>query len=189
MDRIKLTHAVLARIDALGISPAAVLRQARVPHTLFQQDRVFVTTAQWIALWEALESFITDPAFGLKLASTFQGEPYDPLAITALSAASFHAALRKVARYKRLFSAEDIRIVQHGTAWDVDVVWLASHTAPPPLLIDATLAHVVSVGQRGTGQALLLSGWSCDAQRCTARCTRRIFSVRSTSARIATCCS
>lgn len=153
MDRIRITHAIVARLETLGISPAAVLRQARLPHTLLEQERVFVSTAQWFAMWQALESFVADPAFGLKLSSATQGEPYDPLAITALSTSSFHGALIKMARYKRLFSAEDIRITNHGNEWAIEVEWLAANN-PPPLLIDASLAHVMNVGQQGTGRKL-----------------------------------
>jgi AraC-like DNA-binding protein len=154
MDRIRITHTVYERFKALGIPPLAVLRQAGLPLTLFQQQRVFVTTAQWFALWRALEPYIDDPAFGLKLANLSHGEPYDALSIIALSAPSFYGALSKMARYKRLFSAEDMRVRKQGEAWSVEVLWLAGGEPAPPLLIDATFAHIISVGQRGTGRGL-----------------------------------
>lgn len=155
MDRIRVPHTALARLAALGISPTAVLHQAHLPPMLLEQERVFVTTAQWFALWTALELWTDDPALGLKLARQLEGTPYDPLTITALSAPSFYAALQKVARYKRLFSAEDVRLTQHDRLWSVELVWLATEQPAPPLLIDSAFAHVVEVGQRGTGRRLL----------------------------------
>lgn len=154
MDQIRLTYSVPARLKALGISPANILRRAHLPPTLFQQGRIVVTTAQWFALWQALATSVDDPAFGLKLSRMVKDEPYDSLAITALSAPSFQAALHKVARYKRLFSAEDIHLTHHGSASCVEVVWIATEKPPPPLLIDATFSHLIELGQRGTGQPL-----------------------------------
>lgn len=154
MDRIRITHAVPARLKALGISPADILRQAHLPLTLFQQERVVVTTAQWFALWDALETCANEPAFGLKISSQLRGTPYDPLAITALSASSFHTALNKVARYKRLFSVEDIRLVEQGSVWSIEAVWLATEKPLSPLLIDTTFSHLVELGQCGAGRML-----------------------------------
>jgi AraC-like DNA-binding protein len=154
MDRIRVSHTAVARLTALGISPTDILRQAHLPPTLFQQERVFVTTAQWFALWAALETWIDDPAFGFKIAHQLEGTPYDPLTITALSAPSFYAGLHKVARYKRLFSSEDMRLTRQGHLWTVELVWLATEQPAPSLLIDLAFAHVVELGQRGTGQML-----------------------------------
>lgn len=154
MDRIRITHTVYERFKALGVQPLPILRQAGLPPTLFQQQRVFVTTAQWFAIWQALEQHIDDPAFGLKLTNLRQREPYDPLSIVALSAPSFYEGLSKVSRYKRLFSAEDIRIRDQGEAWSVEVLWLASNDRPPPLLIDMVFSHLISLGQRGARRDL-----------------------------------
>jgi AraC-like DNA-binding protein len=154
MDRIRITHTIYERFKALGIPPSAILRQAGLPPALFQQKRVFVTTAQWFALWQALEPYIDDPGFGLKLTNLIQHEPYEPLSITALSAPSFYGALSKVARYKRLFSAEDICMREQGNVWSVEVLWLATADPVPPLLLDAVFSHIISLGQRGTGRDL-----------------------------------
>lgn len=153
-DRIKLSYATLARLQADGFPVADILRRAHLPPNLFQQTPLVVTTAQWFALWEVLDSYIDDPGFGLKLPGTLQSEPYDVLTITALSAAFFHDALTKIARYKRLFSAEDILLTRYGSEWHVEGVWLATEQPPPPRLIDMSFAHIVGVGQRGTGQPL-----------------------------------
>lgn len=154
MDQITISRSVVAQFHALGIAPTDVLRQARLPHTLFAQERIQVSPAQWFALWQALAEMNCDPALGLKLPYVLDGMPYDPLMITALSAPSFHAALAKVARYKRLFSVEDIRVVDHGSRWAIEVVWLASADPAPALLIDVAFAHILAVGRRGTGHAL-----------------------------------
>lgn len=154
MDQITIPRSVVAQFHVLGIAPTDVLRQARLPQTLFAQERILVSPAQWFALWHAIEEINRDPALGLKLPFVLDGIPYDPLLITALSAPSFHAALAKVARYKRLFSFEDIRVVNQGSRWGIEAVWLASEEPAPALLIDVAFAHILDVGRRGTGRTL-----------------------------------
>lgn len=154
MNQITIPRSVVAQFHALGIAPTDVLRQARLPQTLFAQERILVSPAQWFALWQALAEINGDPALGLKLPTMLDGLPYDPLSITALSAPSFHAALAKVARYKRLFSVEDIRVMDQGSRWAIEAVWLASEQPAPALLVDVAFAHILAVGRRGTGRAL-----------------------------------
>ncbi len=55
-------------------------------------------------------------------------------------------------RYKRLFSAKDLRLTRQGEVWSVDVVWRVMEQPPPLLLTDSTFAYVVELGQRGTGR-------------------------------------
>ena len=154
MDQIRITHLMPTRLAALGIAPTDMLRRARLPQTLFQQERVVVSTAQWFALWRVIDQINDDPAFGLKLPQAVLGGSFDPLTITALSARSFYEGLTKIARYKRLFCSEEIRIVEQDNAWNIEVVWLAAQEPAPPLLIDSMFSSFVELGRRGTGQAL-----------------------------------
>lgn len=154
MDQIRITRTVPAQLEALGIAPAEVLRRAHLPETLLEQERVLVTTAQWFALWHAFEAINTDPEIGLKVANFKGSWPYDPLWITALSAPTFHTALTKIARYKRLFSTENIYIEHHGDVWHVGVSWYTTRQPTPPLLTDLTFACFVNLGERGAGWKL-----------------------------------
>lgn len=154
MDQIRITRFLPAWFEETGISPTEILRQARLPQNLFQQDRIVVSTAQWFALWHALEEINDDPALGLKLGSNIQLELANPLSITALSAHSFYEALTKMARYKRLFCSEDIRIVEQDEGWSIEAVWIATQEPAPALLIDSMFASFIDLGRRGTGREL-----------------------------------
>lgn len=154
MDRIRITRTVPAQLEALGIVPADILRRARLPQTLFEQSRVLVTTEQWFALWQAFAEINTDPAIALKIARFEGSGPYDPLWITALSAPTFHAAVSKIAHFKRLFSTENISLTQQGDLWNVSVGWSTTKEPTPPLLVDLAFACFINLGLRGAGWML-----------------------------------
>ena len=154
MDEISIPYRIRQSFEALGIEPTKVLQQARLPQNLFQQERLVVTTAQWLALWNAVASLNDDPALGLKIRRLLEGGPYDPLLITALSAQSFHAALNKVVRYKRLFAFEEIRIQEYNGEWMIEVRQPGTTEPVPSLLVDSTFVCIVDIAQRGTGRSV-----------------------------------
>lgn len=154
MDQIRITRFLPIWFEETGISPTEILRQARLPQNLFQQERIVVNTAQWFALWEALDQLNDDPALGLKLGSNVQVELANPLSITALSARSFYDALTKMARYKRLFCSEDIKITEQNEGWAIEAVWIATREPAPTLLIDSMFASFIDLGRHGTGRHL-----------------------------------
>jgi hypothetical protein len=56
-DRFKAAKAFWIGLGKIGLTPAAVLRQARLPATLYDGEKNLVTTAQFFALWRAVASF------------------------------------------------------------------------------------------------------------------------------------
>jgi len=93
---------------------------------------------------------------GLKLASNRHGrvELADPASLAALSARAFHEGLTKMARYKRLFCSEDLRLLLDQADWHLDAVWHAAHEPTPQLLTDSMFAAWLELGRRGTGQEI-----------------------------------
>jgi AraC-like DNA-binding protein len=154
MDRIRIAYGLVSRFEKFGISPADVLRQAGLPLALFEQERIVVTTAQWFVLWKAIATLNNDPSLGLWLGNDATVEQFNPLLIAALSARSFHEALTKMARYKRLFCPEDLGVMEQDDAWIIEAVFLATPEPPPPLLIDSMFASFIALGLRGTGHQL-----------------------------------
>jgi AraC-like DNA-binding protein len=154
MDRIKVPSLASAHLETLGISTLTLLQQAHLPLTLLHQERTVLNTRQWFAIWRALEEITSDPALGLKIGSEIPIERFDPIYIAAVCARSFHEALSNVARYKQQFCAENMRIVEHGDTWHIDVVWTSTLEQVPALLIDGMFASHMTLGQRGSGQPL-----------------------------------
>ncbi len=153
-DAIPLPAVLWRRLPALGIAPAALLRQAGLPARLLSETRPKVTTVGFFALWRALEQLDTDPAFGLRLASEASADQFDVASIAAMHAPTFGEALQKLARYKRLVCPEEVQF--QATTREVGVAfrWWLSNDAPPARLIDACLASCLVLGRQGTGTEL-----------------------------------
>jgi hypothetical protein len=68
-DRFKAANAFWIGLGKIGLTPAAVLSQARLPLTVYDGKKNLVTTAQFFALWRAVGELSADPAAGLKIAT------------------------------------------------------------------------------------------------------------------------
>ncbi len=153
-NRFRVSSSLPRRLEELGLSPEAVLRQAGLPMGLFNQEKILVSTEEFFALYRGIAEASNDPSFGLKLGTEERVERYDPIKIAALSARSFRDAVQRLARYKQLTCPEEIRLVERGNECVVQFVWLLAHEKEPPLLVDLCFAWIVGIGRRGTGRPL-----------------------------------
>ena len=153
-NRFRVSSTLPCRLEELGLSPEAVLRQAGLPIGLFSQEKNLVSTEEFFALYRGIAETSNDPAFGLKLGTEERVERYDPIKIAALSARSFRDAVERLARYKQLTCPEEIRVVERGNECAIQFVWLLAHEKEPPLLVDVCFAWIVGIGRRGVGRHL-----------------------------------
>jgi len=154
MDRFRIHGTLGRRLEELGVSSIGVLRRAGLPAGLFDQSKILVTTEEMFALYSAVHEISDDPGIGLKLGSEERPERYSPVAIAALYSRSFGDALKRIARYKRLVSPQEIRITERGKECAVEFVWLLAETTEAPTWIDMCFAWTVTIGRRGTGRAV-----------------------------------
>src|SRR3954464_14748130 len=82
-DRFRVLSVMGRQLEELGISSNAVLRLARLPSELFQQTRIWLTTEEMRALYDAIAQISGDQAIGLTLGSEERPENYSPIAIAA----------------------------------------------------------------------------------------------------------
>lgn len=153
-DRFRVLSVLGRRLDELGIPSSAVLRLAGLSSELFQQTRIWLTTDEMRALYNAIEEVSGDPAIGLKIGAEERPEYYSPIAIAALFTRSFRDALTRVARYKRLTSPQEIRISERGKECSVEFVWLLAEVTESPIWIDSCFAWTVTIGRRGIGRSI-----------------------------------
>jgi len=151
-DRFRLSGTLGRKLEQLGLSPGAVLRQARLPVRVFDESKVWITTEELFALYSAIYELSVTPDMGLKLGSEEQIERYDPIAIAALCARTFRDSLDRMARYKRLVCPEELRITERGSECSVQFAWLLADKEEPATLIDLCFAWVVTIGRLGIGR-------------------------------------
>ena len=141
-----------SQLDGMGIPSRAVLRLAGLPAELFQQTRIWLTTDEMRALYDAVGQVSGDPAVGLKLGAEERPENYSPISIAALFTRSFRDALNRVARYEKLTSPQEMRLSERGDSFAVQFLWLSAEVEESPIWIDSCFAWTVTIGRRGIGR-------------------------------------
>jgi AraC-like DNA-binding protein len=150
-DRFKAANAFWIGLAQIGLTPAAVLSQARLPLTVYDGRKNLVTTAQFFALWRAVGELSPDPGAGLKIATQIDVGNRPPSTMAAWYARDYRDALTRLARFKQLCSPEELQIKVSKDECVIEPVWLPAQEETPPLLTDAAFVSFVELGRRGTG--------------------------------------
>ena len=154
-DRFTVPQVFWRGLARLGLTPAAVLRRARLPVTLYGRGKNFVTTAQFFALWRAVGELSSDPAAGLTIATNLDPATLQPSRVAASHASDYREALARTARLTQLCSPEELRITESRQESVIEITWLyARDEEPPPLLVDAAFAYLLELGRNGIQQLL-----------------------------------
>ena len=114
-DRFRISSLLSDQLREHKLTLPSLLRRAGLPAGFFQQEKIYVTTAELFALWRAIGETSTDPAIGLKLGAEPRFERYQPTAIAAVCSRTFRDALQRIARYKQITCPEEIRVRTSAT--------------------------------------------------------------------------
>lgn len=149
-DRFRITKGWALRFAQEKIPVPALVRRAGLPATLFEQDKIYVTTAEIFALWRTVAEMSPDPGFGLKLGSELRFERSHPVAIAGVCSRSFGDALQRLARYKQLTCPEEIRVHRKEQETSVEFFFLEAREAEPDIMVDVGLSWILNVARRGS---------------------------------------
>ena len=149
-DRLRISRSWGQRFADEKIALPTLLRRAGLPPGLFQQEKVYVTTAELFALWRSVGEMSSDPGIGLKLGAEQRLERSHPAAIAVICSRTFGDALERLARYKQLTCPEEIRIHRKTEEAAVEFFYLEATEPQPDVLVDMVLSWILSVGKRGT---------------------------------------
>ena len=149
-NQFKVSKLWAQRLQEHHISLPAVLRRAGLPGGFFQQEKIYVTTAELFALWSAVGEMSGDPVIGLKLGAEARLERYDPAAIAAVCSRSFRDAVQRIAFYKQLSCPEEIRLRTVRDETSVEFAFIQAEGDEPDVLVDICLSWIFSIGQKGT---------------------------------------
>lgn len=153
-DKCRLQPSFWSALEATGLSPIAVLRQARLPLTLHLDTRRFVSTAQFFSLWTAISDLAGDPDYWLSFVEATESVGHQPMFVAACLASDFRDGIGRVARYKQFTMPERIAIEERDEEIHVHKHWFHARATEPDLSVDVSFAFLLSLGRRGTGQRL-----------------------------------
>ncbi|GEM_PF-139095 len=149
-DRLRISNTWGKRFADQKIAVPALLRRAGLPVGLFEQEKVYLTTAQLFALWRSVGEMNSDPAIGLKLGGETRLARSHPAGIAVLCSRTFEDALQRLARYKQLTCPEEIRVERKSQEASVELCYVEAEEPQPDLLADMVLSWILSVGRHGT---------------------------------------
>ena len=149
-DRFKFSALWATRLREHQVSVPDVLRRAGLPASFFQQEKIYVTTAELFAFWCAIGETSPDPAIGLKLGTEPRFERYQASAIAAVCSHSFRDALQRIGRYKKLTCPEEIRVRTSADEACVDFIYTQAEEVQPDVMVDLVLSWILAIGRRGT---------------------------------------
>jgi len=149
-DRLRISSTWAQRFAEHKIALPTLLRRAGLPSGFFQQEKLYITTAQLFALWRSVGEMSSDPAIGLKLGTEPRFERNHPTSIAAVCSRSFGDALQRIARYKQLTCPEEIRVRRKAQETSVEFFYLEAREPQPDVLVDMVLSWILSVGRHGT---------------------------------------
>ena len=149
-DRFRITKAWAQRFAEEKIAVPTLLRRAGLPASLFQQEKIYVTTAELFALWRSVAEMSPDPDFGLKLGTELRFERSHPVSIAGVCSRSFGDALQRLARYKQLTCPEELRVHRKAQETAVEIFFIETQEAQPDIMVDLGLSWILGVGRRGT---------------------------------------
>jgi AraC-like DNA-binding protein len=150
-DLVPIPLALLDRL-ARAVDVDTVLRRAQLPRSRFRVARPQGTTAEFFALWRAVEQSGADADLGLRVGGETLSDYNDVAVLAALHSATLGEGLRKLARYKRLVCPEKVWIDVEGGEARLRFEWLLAEDDPPTLVTDLLFGFVLSVAQRGTAK-------------------------------------
>lgn len=154
-DRCKLPQAFWLAVERIGLSPAAVLRHARLPASLLFAGKVAVSTAQYIALWRAIEELVPQPGLGIRLVEMIDPALHPPSSLAAFYARDYRDGLMRIARFKQICTPEQVLIVEEKGQCVVSIRWLYANEPTPSIATDIAFATFMELGRKGTGQPLV----------------------------------
>src|SRR4026207_1571087 len=149
-DRFGVTNAWADVFAAEKIIVPLLLRRAGLAANLFEQEKIYVTTAEVFAIWRTVAEMSSDPAFGLKLGTELRFEHSHPVSIAGVCSRSFGDALQRLARYKQLTCPEEIRVHRKAQETSVEFFFIEAREAQPDIMVDLGLSWILCVGRRGT---------------------------------------
>lgn len=149
--RTRMTKQFWAALRKLGIDPVLVLRRARLPLILIEEESR-VTHAQFYSIWTAIGEVVSDPSVGLRLGVLYQPAGLPPAMLAAHYARDFGDALARDARYLQPGNWRELRVSEDQDECSVECRWIQAPKQALPLLVDVTFAMLVEMGRRGTEQ-------------------------------------
>lgn len=149
-ELVPIPIALFDHLARAGLDIEEILRRAKLPRSRLNVAKPEGTTAEFFALWRAVEQSGADPSLGLRLGLEALTDEENVAALAAFHSGTLGEGLERLALYKRLVCPEKIWInIDNGEA-RLRFQWILTNDDPPALLTDLIFAGIVNLAQQGT---------------------------------------
>ncbi|MBH0776609.1 AraC family transcriptional regulator [Nocardia bovistercoris] len=156
-ERFSVDPAVKAFIHDLRLSPATVLRRARLPEGMFGSAPVALTPAEYYRLWSALEAEAGDRNLAVEVGKALSVEIFSPPILAALCSPDLALAARRIAEFKPLIGPLRIGVASDAAGLTVTCHW-PDGPRPPDVLTMSELVFWVALARIGTRRHIRPTG-------------------------------
>lgn len=153
-DRFTVPAPFWRVVAQFGVDPAHVLREARLPASLLGHKGT-IDTAQYFALWRALEKLAAAPGMGLAFVAELDTSILPAPFLVPYYASDFRHGLACAARFRQLYSPQQLHVVEAGDECSISMEWPYAQEPEPLLLTDVVFAGIMELGRRGTGAPIV----------------------------------
>lgn len=148
-DRVKCTEEFWVAAEAIGLTRAAILHEAKLPLAL-GTDGAIMTTDQAFDLWRAIEA-LAGPDAAHDLSVGMNTGTLAPNFLVLFHAKDLRDAIHRMARYKALSAPEVFDLVADGDEFSISTSFPCAKTPVPNGQTDAMFAFFVNMARACTG--------------------------------------
>jgi len=143
-----------ALLKDAGLTPTDILRKAHLPDDTFSRGGSGLETDEYMRLWDAIETGMSNPAFPLPLVESVSAEVFDPPLFAAMCSTNMMHAVQRLARYKQLIAPMVLETaVDHNGILTVSPRWLSAMNIPTSLQV-AELAFLLKLARLATREPI-----------------------------------
>lgn len=138
----------------LGVQPENVLRRARLPRDLLNQEQARVTTEDYFRLWDALVEEADDPILPIRIGQTVSPELFHPAIFAALCSPNLKIATKRIAEYKKLMAPMTITIEDGPGGFFIQKQWDDPTLVIPTPIAVTELVFLTQIARIGTRERI-----------------------------------
>jgi AraC-like DNA-binding protein len=150
MNRFAIRPGWNVLLADLGVAPAALLRQARLPADLFRQTEASLPSREFFRLWQALDDLSGESALAIRLLETMSVEMFDPPIFAALCSPNLEVAARRLSQFKPLIGPMRLEVAMRPDAMTLTLDFLERDADAPDLLIALEVGFFVQLARIAT---------------------------------------
>lgn len=140
-------------VEALGLPVEEFLAKAYLPPKIAEENHACLTTEELLRFWDALEALVGRESIVSRMRS-YCRTVLPPSDLAAIASPDLRSGLCRYAKCKRFSAPVEISFESDSEQTTMTFDWLVSQERLSHSLVILTLARILDIAERGTGQRI-----------------------------------